>query len=101
MTQKTYTEGEKISDRQPTAMEQLLNRFIHNNDRLGNLTEGFENLGHKLANTNHPKPESPQAKMAALVQNDGVLSDLERRLNAMDGFIARLEETGKKISELV
>jgi hypothetical protein len=100
MIQKTYTD-EPVANKQATAMEQLLNRFNHNNERLANLTEGFENLGHKLANTNHPKPESPQVKLAALVQNDGVLSELEIKLNSMDGFIARLEETGKKISELI
>ena len=100
MTQKTYNDDVK-TERNPTAMEELLNRFNYNNDRLSSLAEGLENFGHKLANTNHPKPEQTQAKMSALIQNDGVMSELERKLNMMDGFITRMEETGKKISELV
>lgn len=99
MTQKTYTDQPDV--KATTAMEQLLERFSKNIDRLDYLTGGFEGMGHKLMNTNHPKPETTSAKMAALVQNEGILSELEVKLNRMDGFITRLEETGKKISELI
>jgi hypothetical protein len=101
MTQNAYRD-EPVMNKQPTTLEQLFGRFNVQLERLEMFANGLENFGHKLSDTNRPKPDPiDKIQTSALVQNDGVLSELEIKLNKQEACINRLEETGKKISELV
>ncbi|HRP33528.1 MAG TPA: hypothetical protein PKV73_16645 [Agriterribacter sp.] len=100
MTNATYA-AKETADRKPTAIEDLLARFETNLEKLSRVAEGMENFGHRLSNTNYPQPETSQAKMAAVHQNEGLLLELELKINRLDSIISHLQATGQKISELI
>lgn len=98
MTTANYVAKEEKS--QP-AMQALLSRFASNLEKLGNISDAFENLGHRLSNTNYPTADTPQAKIASVHQNEGILSELELKVNRLDSLISRLEEVNKKMGEII
>lgn len=99
MTQTTYVQN--TAQAKSTAMDELLNRLGAAVDRVRYFTDGIENFGHKISNTNYPPQESVGAKISAIHQTEGVLSNLEQKINSLEMLTARLEETGKKLSELI
>ena len=102
MTQNTYRNDEPVMDKQSTTLEKLFGRFNVQLERLDMIANGFENFGHRLSDTNRPKADPIQkAGTSALVQSEGILSELEIKLNQQEAYIIRLEETGKKISDLI
>lgn len=91
--QKTATE---------TTTSKLFNDFSIQISRINNATEDLEGIGHRIANTNFPTPEQDkQPVSAALVQQDGILSELEIKINKFKGYNDRLEELVKKLSQLI
>lgn len=101
MVQNTYRD-EPVMDKKSTTIEQLFGRLNVQLERLEMFANGLENFGHKLSDTNRPKVDPIQkVATAALVQNEGLLSELERKLNQQEACINRLEEIGKKISDLI
>lgn len=102
MTQSNYRD-ETLMNKHSTIMEQMFGRLNTGLEKLGMITDGYENIGHRLSNTDRPKADDTisSAKMSSLVQADGLLSELDMKLNRMESFINRLEETGKKLSELI
>lgn len=101
MTQANYAKHEVATDRKTTAIEDLLARFETNLEKLSRVANGVEAFGNKLSNTNYPQAESPQAQMAAVHQNEGILLELELKINRLDLLISDLQATGQKISDLI
>ena len=99
MTQKSY-QGEVKAERE-TVAQKLMYKFSAQLGRLSTSIEDLERIGHRVANTNYPKPEESEMKVAAQVQHDGFLSELEVDLNRLESHNVRLEELVKKLSELI
>jgi hypothetical protein len=84
-----------------TEIEQLLAKFDQLNQRMYNQASRFENMGHKIIDTNMPQKESVGQGIADQKYSNGILNIFQVRLEEYEKWLYRNDVTIEKLEKLV
>lgn len=100
MTTQSY-QPKQSNEGLQSVCNSLITRFRGQLERLGRNASELENIGHKLKNTNYPRAEEGIKGDKTKVTEDGFLPDIDLLLNRLESHNDNMEETLKKLSELI